>query len=131
MAKTKIFGEAIVITSTLKLDELKSVSKYYNEKLNLYGGEDGKELLFGIRVAPSGMGVLSADGAFFAPTSRVEGGYATITMTVPSGVEDAKKWMVDTHGGALMHLAELEKKLPDVIAKIVADEKAVAESIEG
>lgn len=131
MAKTKIFGEAIVITSTLKLDELKSVSKYYKEKLNLYGGEDGKELLFGIRVAPDGMGVLSADGAFFAPTSRVEGGYATITMTVPSGVEDAKKWMVDTHGGALMHLAELEKKLPDVIAKIVADEKAVAESIEG
>lgn len=130
MAKTKIFGEAIVITSTLKLDDLKAVSKYYKEKLNLYGGEDGKDLLFGIRVASSGMGALAAQGAFFAPTSRVEGGFATITMTVPAGVEDAKKWMVEEHGGALMHLAELEKKLPDVVAKIVADEKAVAESIE-
>ena len=130
MAKTKIFGEAIVITSTLKLSDLKAVNKYYKEKLNLYGGEDGKDLLFGIRVAPSGMGSLNAQGACFAPTSRVEGGYATITMTVPAGVEDAKKWMVSEHGGALMHLAELEKKLPDVVAKIVADEKAVAESIE-
>lgn len=130
MAKTKIFGDAIVITSTLKLDELKAVSKYHKEKLNLYGGEDGKELLFGVRISASGMGSLSPNGACFAPTSRVEGGYATITMTVPAGVSDAKKWMVDENGGALMHLAELEKKLPDVVSKIVADEKAVAESIE-
>lgn len=130
MAKTKIFGDAIVITSTLKLDDLKSVEKYYREKLNLYGGEDGKDLLFGVRVAPSGKGALSAQGAFFAPVSRVEGGYATITMDVPAGVADAKKWMVEVNGGALMHLAELEKKLPDVVAKIVADEKAVADSIE-
>lgn len=131
MAKTKIFGDAIVITSTLKLDELKSVAKYHKEKLSLYGGEDGKELLFGVRVAPSGMGTLSEVGACFAPASRIEGGYATITMTVPAGVADAKKWMVDEFGGALMKLAELEEKLPAVVASIVAAEKAVADSIEG
>lgn len=130
MAKTKMFGESIVITSTLKLEELKSVAKYYKEKLNLYGGESGKDLLFGIRIAPSGYGTLNENGACFAPTTRIEGGYACITMDIPAGVVDAKKWMVDEHGGALMHLAELEKKLPDVVAQIVAAEKAVADSIE-
>lgn len=131
MAKTKIFGEAIVITSTLKLDDLKAVNKYYKEELNLYGGKTGDDLLFGIRVAPSGKGSLCPAGAVFSPVSRVEGGYATITMDIPAGVSDAKKWMVEEHGGALMHLDELEKKLPDVVTKIAAAERAVAESIEG
>ena len=130
MAKTKIFGEAIVITSTLKLDELKSVSKYYKEKLVLKGGEDGKEPIFGICISKSGMGSLSATGACFAPTTRNAGGYATITMTIPDGVENAKTWMVDKFGGALMHLEILEKQLPDVVSKIAAAEAAVAASIE-
>ena len=130
MAKSKIFGEAIVITSSVKLAELKSVAKYYKEKLVLKGGEDGKESIFGICVAKSGMGSLSPNGACFAPTTRNGEGYATITMTIPEGVENAKTWMVDKFGGALMHLEALEKQLPGVVAKITAAEAAVAASIE-
>lgn len=130
MAKSKIFGEAIVITSSVKLADLKSVAKYYKEKLVLKGGEDGKEAIFGICVNKSGMGSLSATGACFAPTTRNSEGYATITMTIPEGVENAKTWMVDKFGGALMHLEDLEKQLPEVVSKIAAAEAAVAASIE-
>lgn len=130
MAKTKIFGEAIVVTSTIKLEDLKKVERYSCNSLILKGGEDGKQPIFGVCVAKEGMGNISSISVSFAPTTRNAEGYATVTMTIPDGVADAKEWVVDKFGGALMYLAELEKALPAVVEKIKADAKAVADSIE-
>lgn len=130
MAKTKIFGEAIVVTSAIKLEDLKKVERYSRDSLILKGGEDGKQPIFGVCVAQEGMGNISSISVSFAPTTRNAEGYATVTMTIPDGVANAKEWMVDKFGGALMNLAALEKELPAVVEKIKADAKAVADSIE-
>lgn len=130
MAKTKIFGEAIVVTSAIKLEDLKKVERYSRDSLILKGGEDGKQPIFGVCVAREGMGNISSISVSFAPTTRNAEGYATVTMTIPDGVANAKEWMVDKFGGALMNLAALEKELPAVVEKIKADAKAVADSIE-
>ena len=130
MAKTKIFGDSGVITSRIKLAELKNGAKYAPKALTLMGGEDGKEELFKIMVGKSGAGPINAWGASFAPATRDHEGKATITMMVPAAVEKAKEWVVEEFGGALMNLAEVEKTLPAVIEKIAADKKAVEDSIE-
>lgn len=131
MAKTKIFGDSVVMTSSVKLADLKNIAKYAPKALTLMGGEDGKEPIFSICIGKSGAGSLNAFGATFAPATRDSEGKATITMMIPAAVEKAKEWVVEEFGGALMNLAELEKQLPAVVEKIAADKKAVEDSIEG
>lgn len=130
MAKTKIFGDSVVITSSIKLADLKNVAKYAPKALTLLGGEEGKEPIFCVNVGKSGAGALNAFGATFAPQTRDHEGKATITMMIPAAVEKAKEWVVEDFGGALMNLKALEDKLPEVIAKIAADKKSVEDSIE-
>ena len=131
MAKTKIFGDSVVITSSVKLADLKNVAKYAPKALTLKGGEDGKEEIFLVCVGQSGSGSINEWGATFAPATRDAEGKATITMMIPASVEKAKEWMVENFGSALMNLAKVEEKLPEVIAQIAADKKAVEDSIEG
>ena len=63
MAKFTIAGNALVITSNLKLSELETVKKYRPKTLKLMGGENNKEELFFIDVGSSGNGSISAYGA--------------------------------------------------------------------
>ena len=130
MAKTKIFGDSVVITSSIKLADMKNVAKYAPKALTLMGGEDGKEELFKVMVGKAGAGSINAWGATFASSTRDAEGKATITMMIPAAVEKAKEWIVEEFGGALMNLKALEDQLPAVIAKIAADKKAVEDSIE-
>ena len=70
MAKTKIFGDSVVMTSSVKLADLKNIAKYAPKALTLMGGEDGKEPIFSICIGKSGAGSLNAFGATFAPATR-------------------------------------------------------------
>ena len=130
MAKTKIFGDSVVITSSIKLADLNNVAKYAPKALFLMGGEDNKEPVFGVCVGKSGSGSINEVGASFAPSTRDAEGYATITMMIPASVKDAKAWMVEEFGGALMNLWKVEEALPAVVAQIAADKLAVEASIE-
>lgn len=130
MAKTKIFGDSVVITSSIKLADLNNVAKYAPKALVLKGGEDNKEDIFMIGVAKAGSGSIGEFGASFAPATRDSDGKATITMMIPASVKDAKAWMVEDFGGALMNLKKVEEALPAVVAQIAADKQAIEASIE-
>lgn len=130
MANVYIKGDAAIITSTVTLENLKNVSKYAPKALTLLGGDDNKEEVFKVLVGKSGAGSINAWGATFAPATRDHEGKATITLMVPACVEKAKEWVVNELGGALMNLKAIEEKLPEVIAKIAADKKAVEDSIQ-
>ena len=43
MAKIVIAGDAVVVTSAMKLEDIKTIEKYRPKELVLKGGEDGKE----------------------------------------------------------------------------------------
>ena len=130
MAKTKIFGDSVVITSSIKLADLNNVAKYAPKALFLMGGEDNKEPVFGVCGGKSGSGSINEVGASFAPSTRDAEGYATITMMIPASVKDAKAWMVEDFGGALMNLWKVEEALPAVVAQIAAYKQALEASIE-
>ena len=128
MAKVTITGNAAVITSEVKLEDLKTVAKYRPDSLILKGGEDGKTPIFAIATS-KGAGNITEFGAAFGGVSRDDKGLATITMMLDESVTDAKAWIADHFGGALVNIGKIEKQLPGVITEINTEKAAVMESI--
>lgn len=48
MAKIVIAGDAVVVTSAMKLEDIKTIEKYRPKELVLKGGEDGKEAIHSV-----------------------------------------------------------------------------------
>ncbi len=127
MAKIVIAGDAVVVKSELKLEDIKTIAKYQPKALVLMGGEDNKEQLFRIGVTTDA-GDINVNGASFGKADA--DGKATITM-VMTGVptEKAKDWVADKLGAAIMNLNALEGKLPEVLSGISAQRATVMENI--
>jgi len=83
MAKIVIAGDAVVVTSALKLEDIHTIEKYRPKALVLKGGEDGKEPIFAIGTT-SGAGNINEVGASFGRESHDEGKLATVTMVIGS-----------------------------------------------
>lgn len=127
MAKVTVVGQAVVLTSAVKLDDLKMVAKYRPEALVLKGGEDGKEKIFSVQVSSSEECV-SKYGAAFKHAARGTG-FAEITLPLASDAADIKDQVADQLGGALTKLNALEATLPTVIAEIAAEKATVLSNI--
>lgn len=126
MAKLTRSGDAFTITSALKLEDIQKVAKYNSKGLALFGGEDGKDMIFAI--APcKGAGSICKAGIEFGRAN--EGGYAYVTTVLPEPKEDFKGFVADNYGVAVKHLIELEASIPDAIKTIDADRKAVMDLI--
>lgn len=127
MAKTRIIGDAIVITSTLKLKDIKNVKEHRPNACSLWGGEDGKEELF--RISAGETGSISNMGIVFGAASRDEGKFAEMTIVAPEMGTDPKEYVAEHYGVALANLNKLEQQLPAVIAEIAAEKAAVMAGI--
>ena len=129
MAKIVIAGEAVIVTSSLKLEDLELVSKYRPKALTLYGGEDGKEPLFKVAVG-EGSGYINANGAVFGRTANDGSGLACITMFA-AGIpaEEVEEWVQDQIGGAILLLNKLEAAIPAIIGEVAAENAAIRGSI--
>lgn len=131
MAKILIAGEAVVVTSSMKLEDLKTVAKYRPKSLVLYGGEDGKEPLFGVCVAEKGSGFINGVGAEFANATRDDEKLACITMMgICKPGEDIKAAVAEKIGPAVMQLNKLEATLPAVLEEIEAERQAIMDNIQ-
>lgn len=129
MAKIVIAGDAVVIKSALKLEDIRTIEKYRPKALTLMGGEDGKEPIFAIGTT-EGCGSINEVGASFGRESHDEDKYATITMVTAVGISgDIKEWVADRIGGAIINLNKLEEKLPTVLAEIEAEKAEVMGNI--
>lgn len=128
MAKIVIAGDAVVITSALKLEDVKTIEKYRPDELILKGGEDGKEPIFAIGTTENS-GDINEFGAAFGSATRDDGAYACITMIANGVAGDVKEWVADRIGRALINLNKLEEKLPAVLAEIAGEKKTVMDNI--
>lgn len=126
--KVTATGSAVVITSSMKKEELEYIQKYRPEALTTYGGEDGKEPIFCIRVT-DGRSSINENGAQFGEATRDENKYACITMVLENDCEDIKSQIADQIGGALTKLAALEATLPAVVTEIKNERARIMESI--
>ena len=123
MAKITIAGDSIVITSGKTLEAIKDLEKYNPKALRLYEkDEDGnKQEVF--RVASGTSGIINGNGAVFASVTHDDQKLASITMAIPAGVEDAKAYVADKVGKAIIMLNKVEAQFDDAI-KAVNEEKA-------
>lgn len=124
MAKIVIAGQAVVVTSEMALEDLKTIKKYRPDALILKGGEDGKEPVFAIGI---GEGRINTFGVSFCEATRDDAKKATLTMVTTYDGEDIEEYVSDSIGVALMSLNKLEATLPAVLEEIAA-EKAIIKS---
>lgn len=130
MSKVTIVGDAVVVTSSMKLKDLLTIAKYRPEALTLKGGEDNKEKLFRISANNDGYGEIGKYGAVFGSESRDDAKLATITLVLTdSKGADVKEQVADELGSALISLGKLEETLPAVLREIEAEKNSVMESI--
>lgn len=128
MAKIVIAGDAIVITSSMKLEDIQTIQKYRPKELTLWGGENGKEPIFAIGITDDA-GNINEFGASFGRESHDDEKLATITMVAGGVVGDVKEWVADRIGGAIINLNKLEEKLPVVLEEISHQKAEVMSNI--
>ncbi len=129
MAKITITGDAMVVTSAVKLADLELIKKYRPQALCLKEkAEDGSTQTVFV-VSTSTAGSINLNGVSFNGESREGGKLATITQQIPEGVEDAKAYAAEKIGVAINHLNKLEATIPDTLEAIRAEQAKVMESI--
>ena len=129
MAKITIVGDAIVITSSKSLEDIKAMEKYRPKQLALYDTTDGKkEEIFKVS-STKGEGSINKYGASFGSVTHDDAKLATITMTIPQGVEDAVKYAADKIGTAIIMLNKVEEQFEGAMAEIEAEKAAIRECI--
>ena len=132
MAKIIVAGDAAVVTSALKLEDIKTVKKYRPEGLKLMGGKDGEEELFMIDSAcPSEAGSINKYGAVFNGESPDGQGFATLTVSILERPKDkdVKDYIADKLGGAMIKLNQLEEQIPAILGEIAVQQEQVLSGI--
>lgn len=129
MAKLTITGNAAVITSGLKTEDIKKVAKYNPAGMVVVNKDDEgkKKEVFRIAYDEKG-GSLNQNGACFNATNSA--GFAT--LTVDMGTMDADKREAaakEKFGYGLIALNALEASFGEAVKKVTSDFDAMAKNI--
>lgn len=130
MAKITITGDALVITSSAKMETLKKLEKYAPKALSLFEKDEEtgkKQEVF--KVATGGMSSASVYGITFAGTTHGEDKLATVTVMIPTGVEDAKEYAAEHYGATVLNLNKIEEQFAAALAEVDANKAAIMENI--
>lgn len=125
--RIKIAGNAVVLTSKLKLDTIKKLEKYVPGALVLVSTEDNEEREI-FRIATGKTGSISKYGVSFATADK--DGFATITTNIPEDVTDKKVYVKDNFATILLMLKDIEAVAETTLAEFEADYAKLDEEIE-
>lgn len=124
-ATAVVAGSSCVITSTMKLEELKLIKELRPKALVMYEGEgQAKEPIFAIGLTERSAGSINQNGATFGPHTSREG-YATITMNFDADVADKAAEVEKKMGLGLLRLKQLEATFAPVLEEIKAEKEAI------
>ena len=125
MATITIAGNCFVVTSSIALADLELVKKRRPRALRIVD-EETKEDLFAIGVGGNN---INEYGVSFSGVTNDDRKLATVTMTIPADVEDAKEYVAERAGVAVANLNRIEISIAEVLEEIRAEYKRVADSI--
>lgn len=128
MSKVKIVGNAAVITSDLKIEEIERVKKYTKNGLKLKD-EKGNEIFF-IDTTKNGVSSITNHGVVFAEQSAE--GYAQATLLIAEDVkaEDRLDVILDNFAIALGNLKALETYIRSAAIEVNETIEGIKEQIE-
>ncbi len=128
MAKLSITGDAVVITSAIKLEDIRTIEKYNKAALTITEEVDGEKIPV-FSVCTGSKGEINQFGATFASATRDDKKFAQITLCICGAADDVKAWAADKYGKALLRLNQLEAMIPTVLEQIAAEKTAVMANI--
>jgi len=133
MAKTRILGTSVTITSAIKVKDIKTLAKFKPAALKLtetVGSVKEEKFSIALDTGPSITPSVTKYGIVF--NSENADGYAEVTLQIPPSIaaDKRKEYVADTYGYALLNLNELERQIAEVIAETEADFIAINEGIE-
>ena len=128
-AAVKIAGSACVVESSAKLEDIKLLNEFRPNALSLFDTVDGKkEAIFCVGVAAKGTGSVNKYGVSFAPAAD-SNGKAVVTMMIPEGTDDPKKWAAEKIGVAILHLSKVEAQFAAALEDVRKEQASVAAAI--
>lgn len=129
MAKIYLAGDAVVITSALSLESLRTVKKYRPETLHLYGGKENEVLIFSVLVDRGS--AVCANAIAFNTATRDDEKLATLTTMLPESAKntDVKEYLADEYGAVITNLNKIEAAIPAILEEIAAEKAAVMSNI--
>lgn len=126
--KVTITGNACVLTSTIKVEDIKLVKKYKPEALQVKD-DKGNEVF---RIAyTEGKGSIAPFGITFGNKSLDGNGFAQVSGIFEGGVneENVKEVAADTIAPIQDYLTKLEETIPAAVEAITASRKAIMDDI--
>lgn len=125
MANVKIIRNVAFIESSVSLKDLKHLAKHRPNALVLK--DEDKNELYKLMVG-TGEGSISKFGATYGSQADPEK-KAAITIHIPDDVKDAKAYVAETYGGALLKIGKIEEQFAAAAKEIEADLDKVNASI--
>lgn len=126
MSKVTVLGNALVISSALKLEDIRTLEKYAPEALQLKN--EDKEVVFAVGAGKSGD--VSKYGVTFADELPDGSGLAAITMTHSYKADDnIPSKVADLFGQALANLNRVEAQAPAALDDVAARKAAIMENV--
>jgi len=116
MANVKIAGNTIILTSTVTLEQIKRIEKHRSEALEIRNAKD--EIVF--RVG-TGSNSFNAHGASFNAATLDNRELAFISLQIPTGVTDAKRYFAETFGQPHLQLKTVESRLAGVLTAVESE----------
>lgn len=131
MAKITIVGDAMVVTSSKTLEDIKTLEKYAPKALSLFEVDENgvREEVFRVG-STSGKGNINEYGASFSSVTHDDEKLATITLGIPAGVANAKEYVAEAVGAAVVNLNKVEAQFEAALEQVKADKEAVMANIE-
>ena len=130
--RSKIVGQALVITLGTRLDALKHTAKYAPKALYLFSEDDEGHTAerFGVHIVDKPVtGTLTKYGATIGSCNA--DGFAQITLPL-QGVEAEKRrgTVIDLYGRAMFDLAEIETNVAAALETLDTQIASVIENME-
>ena len=126
MANITIAGNCFVVTSSVPMSDLELVRKHRPKALKIVD-EETKEELFAVGIGGNN---LNEFGISFSGVSNDERKLATVTLPIPTDVEDAQEYVAEKAGVAVVNLNRIEAGINAVLEEIRAEHKRVTDSIK-
>ena len=130
MAKVNVVGNVMVVTSKLKLEDLKKLQNYYPDSLCI---SDDNGIVY-YKVCVGSEQSISQYGICFLDTTSDPNGYAACTLPLPSSVgahtgAQLQNYIATTYGASLVGLNEIESRLESVIQDVLEKEEMIKSQI--
>lgn len=115
-ARVRILGNAFVITSKLKFENIKKMEKLSNETLCLVEIEKDDTINEVFRISTGKVASISPYGITYNEANTE--GYAIATSTFPADVTDKKAFIKDNLAKVMLMLDELEAHIAEDLVKL-------------